>query len=118
MSLKNPEKEALRNKASGLNSPSQDILNDRFFASLSLDMEGKEKSAWQRRNDAAHGNTTKPGDFGELIRDIQLLKNIFHRIVISMTDASNQYIDCYTPKFPIRQLRESVEATDRFFFER
>lgn len=117
MPLKDPEKEVLRKKASGLNSPSQDILNDRFFASLLLDMEGKEKSAWQRRNDAAHGNTTKPGDSCELIRDIQLLKNIFHRIVISMTGASNQYIDCYSPKFPIRQLRESVEATDRFFFE-
>lgn len=117
MPLKDPEKEALRKKASGLNSPPQDILNDRFFASLSLDMGDKEKSAWQRRNDAAHGNTTKPGDSHELIRDIQLLKNIFHRIVISMAEASNQYTDCYSPKFPIRQLRESVEATDRFFFE-
>jgi hypothetical protein len=34
-----------------------------------------------------------------------------------MAEASNQYIDCYSPKFPIRQLRESVDAKDRFFFE-
>ena len=117
MPLKDSEKEALRNKASDLNNPPQDTQNERFFASLSLDMGNKEKKAWQRRNDAAHGNPTKPGDFGELIRDIQLLKNIFHRIVISMAEAGNQYIDCYSPKFPIRQLRESVEASDRFFFE-
>jgi hypothetical protein len=108
---------ALINKASGLNNPSQDTQNERFFASLSLDMGDKEKNAWQRRNNAAHGNTTKPDDSVELIRDIHLLKNIFHRIVISMAEASNQYIDCYSPKFPIRQLRESVDAKDRFFFE-
>ncbi len=111
------EKRELIKKASELNSASLRLQNERFFASLSLDMGDKEKKAWQRRNDAAHGNTTEPGESNELIRDIQLLKNIFHRIVISMTGASNQYIDCYSPKFPVRQLRESVEASDRFFFE-
>lgn len=117
MTLQDAEKCALRKKISSLNSPPRHILNERFFASLSLDMGVKEKSAWQRRNDAAHGNTAKPGDSVELIRDIQLLKNIFHRIVISMAGACSQYIDCYSPKFPIRQLSESVEARDRFFFE-
>lgn len=117
MDIKDPEKETLRKKASGLNDASLRVQNERFFASLSLDMGDKEKNAWQRRNDAAHGNTTKPGDSVELIRDIHLLKNIFHRIVISMAEASNQYIDCYSPKFPIRQLTESVDARDRLFFE-
>ena len=111
------EKEELRKKASNLNAFSQRVQNERFFASLFLDMSDKEKDAWQRRNDAAHGNTNKSGDSCELIRDIHLLKNIFHRVVISMTGASNEYIDCYTPRFPIRQLRESVEALDKFFFE-
>jgi hypothetical protein len=117
MPIKEPEKEALRKKASGLNDPPQHIVNERFFASLTLDLGVKEKSAWQRRNDAAHGKTTKHGDSVELIRDIELLKNIFHRIIISMTGASSQYIDCYSPKLPIRQLRESVGASDRIFFE-
>lgn len=111
------EKEEFKKNISNLNTASQGVQNERFFASLSLDMGDKENNAWQRRNNAAHGNTTKPGDSIELIRDIHLLKNIFHRIVISMTEASNQYIDCYSPKFPIRQLRESVDARDRFFFE-
>ena len=115
MPIEEGEKEVLRNKASGLNDPPQHILNERFFASLSLDMGDKEMRAWQSRNKAAHGSTTKPGDSCELIRDTHLLKNIFHRVIISMTGASDQYIDCYSPKFPIRQLRESVEATDRFF---
>ncbi|MBV5341097.1 MAG: hypothetical protein J0665_16330 [Deltaproteobacteria bacterium] len=111
------EKREFIKKASDLNNASKLVQNERFYASLFLNMGDKEKKAWQRRNDAAHGNTNKPGDTVELMRDIQLLKNIFHRIVISMTGASNQYIDGYSPKFPIRQLRESVEASDRFFFE-
>ncbi len=111
------EKRELIKKASDLNKPSQDILNKRFFASLLLGMGDKEKKAWKRRNDAAHGNTRSPGDSVELIRDIHLLKNIFHRIVISMAEAGNQYIDCYSHKFPIRQLRESVDTPVRFFFE-
>jgi hypothetical protein len=111
------DKEEFKKNISNLNTASQGVQNERFFASLSLDMGDKEKNAWQRRNGAAHGKTTKPGDSVELIRDIHLLKNIFHRIVISMAEASNQYIDCYSPKFPIRLLRESVDARDRFFFE-
>lgn len=113
------EKKELIKKASDLNKASQLLQNQRFFASLPLplDMGEKENGAWKRRNAAAHGGKNMPGDFGELIRDIQLLKNIFHRVVISMTGACTQYIDCYSPKFPIRQLGESVEALDRFFFE-
>jgi hypothetical protein len=117
MILEETEKEELLKKASELNTASLRVQSERFFTSLSLDMGDKEKNAWQRRNDAAHGKMAKRGDSGELMQDIQLLKNIFHRIVIAMTGASNHYIDFYTPKYPIRQLRESVEASDRLFFE-
>lgn len=111
------EKKELIKKTDDLNKVSQRTQNERFFACLSLVMGEKEKNAWQRRNDAAHGKINTSGSSGDLIRDIHLLKNIFHRIVISMTGAGNQYIDCYSPKLPIRQLGESVEASDRFFFE-
>jgi len=107
----------LEKKAQGLNTVSLRVQSERFFASLPLNVGDKENNAWQRRNDAAHGNATKQDGSVELIRDIQLLKNTFHRVVISMTGASSQYIDCYSPKFPIRQLGETVDATDRFFFE-
>lgn len=117
MTLGDTEKKELIKKASGLNTASLSVQSERFFASLPLNMGDKEENAWQRRNDAAHGNATKPGGSIELIRDIQLLKNTFHRIVISMTGASSQYIDCYSPKFPIRQLGETVEAKGRFYFE-
>lgn len=117
MNLKDGEKKELLKKADDLNNASLRVQSERFIASLSLNMGEKEKNSWQRRNDAAHGNAPKADDSIELRRDIQLLKNTFHRIVISMTGASSQYIDCYSPKFPIRQLGETVEAKDRFFFE-
>ncbi len=117
MPLQEEEKKVLENKANDLNKPPQRILNERFFASLSLEMGIKETNAWKRRNDAAHGEMRTKGGFTDLLKDTDLLKNILHRIIISMTNANSQYIDCYTPSYPIRQLRESTEASIRFYFE-
>lgn len=118
MSLQEEEKKILQNKANDLNNPPQRILNERFFASLSLEMSDKEKNAWARRNDAAHGKERIQGDHEALMKDIDLLMNILHRIIISIAGANGQYIDCYTPGYPIRQLRESVDARIRFYFEK
>lgn len=117
MAIDDAEKKLLLDKASELNSPSQRVQSERFFASLSLDMGEREKNAWQRRNNAAHGHMANRGDSIELIRDTHLLQNTFNRVVLSMTGASSQYIDCYSPKFPVRQLKESVEGPDRNYFE-
>ncbi len=81
-------------------------------------MSDKEKKAWARRNDAAHGKERIQGDHEALMKDVKLLINILHRIIISITSASSQYIDCYTPGYPIRQLRESVEARELGFILR
>ncbi len=118
MPLQEEEKKVLQDKAGNLNSPPQRILNERFFASLSLEMGEKEIGAWKRRNDAAHGTMRTKGGFTDLMKDTNLLKNILHRVIISMSNANSQYIDCYTPGYPIRQLRESTEAPVRFYFER
>ena len=118
MSLQEEEKKILQNKASDLNNPPQRILNERFFASLSLEMSDKEKSAWARRNNAAHGKERIPEDHEAIMKDVNLLMNTLHKIIISITDANSQYIDCYTPGYPIRQLRESIAARIRFYFEK
>jgi hypothetical protein len=87
MNLNEDEKDALLKKASTLNNPSQDTLNDRFFACLSLKMCDKEKSAWKRRNDSAHGKIIERDDFLALLNDIEILKSIFNRIIIKMCQA-------------------------------
>lgn len=117
MELNAEEREILQNKASGLNSPPQKILNKRFFAALALGMSEKEIAAWQRRNDSAHGVSTTNGGASDLMRDISLLKNILHRLILSMTSASQFYVDCYSPNFPIRLISESVDGPERWKFE-
>jgi hypothetical protein len=87
MNLNEDEKQALLKKASTLNNPSQDTMNDRFFACLSLEMGDKEKDAWKRRNDSAHGNRIERDDFLPLLNDIEILKSIFNRIIIKMCGA-------------------------------
>jgi hypothetical protein len=111
LQVEEPLKKVLRDKASGLNSAPQKLMNERFFASLALGMGEEEKSAWQRRNDAAHGNTIDADDLGELIRDTKLLKNMFNRIVLSLSGASSHYIDYYSIGFPMRELAEPVSST-------
>ncbi|UJP05357.1 MAG: hypothetical protein LZF61_11095 [Nitrosomonas sp.] len=117
MPIREEDKKVLKNKANDLNNLPQRILNERFFARLSLEMSDKEKKAWARRNEAAHGKERIQGDHEALMKDVNLLMNILHRIIISITDANSQYIDCYTPGYPVRQLRESVEAQIRFYSE-
>lgn len=97
-----------RNKLDNGNSVSLKVKSQRFFDYLNLDMGSAELNAWQRRNDAAHGNELADGDYISLIRDTKLLKLILHRIVLKITGASEEYNDYYTLNFPIRNIRFGV----------
>jgi hypothetical protein len=108
-----PIKFILRNKAADLNSAPRKLANERFFKSLSLEMGEAEQDAWKRRNDAAHGNETDPNSYRQLIRDIKLLKNVLHRIVLTISAASDYYIDYYSLNFPFRKLQEAVPAQEQ-----
>ncbi len=96
------EKKIFEDKISNGNTISLKIRSKRFFEHLGLEMGDIEIAAWQRRNDAAHGNELIDGDYIALIRDTKLLKLILHRIVLKITRASDQYIDYYTVHFPRR----------------
>ena len=47
----------------------------------------EEERAWLRRNDAAHGIEMKYGSQIEMIRDVKLLKLVFHRLIMRITNA-------------------------------
>lgn len=111
-------KQALVNKASGLNDVSQNMLNDRFFSCLSLQLGDDEKRAWRRRNEAAHGTIVEADDYPSLIRENRLLLTIFHRIVLSLSQAHEEYIDYYTNGFPIRKLSEPASGSATRFTAR
>lgn len=104
-----PEDEkTFRAKLDNGNVISLKVRSQRFFEHLSLDMGSAEMNAWQRRNDAAHGNELADGDYISLIRDTKLLKLILHRIVLKITGASDEYNDYYTINFPIRNIKSGV----------
>lgn len=105
MEISESEKRILENKISNLNSLPQKMINDNFYEWLSLKMSEREKSAWQSRNDAAHGNDNK----GNSSYDNELLQNILHRIILKITGASNVYIDYASENTPTRILYESAE---------
>jgi hypothetical protein len=43
-----------------------------------------------------------------IIRETKLLKLIFHRILLKITNGSDTYRDYYSLKFPIRKLEDPV----------
>ncbi|EKG37166.1 hypothetical protein Pav013_3552 [Pseudomonas syringae pv. avellanae str. ISPaVe013] len=102
------DKKTFEEKINSGNVVSLKVRSHRFFEHLGLDMGSAEVAAWQRRNDAAHGNELEDGDYISLIRDTKLLKLILHRIVLTITGASEEYIDYYSLYFPIRALNCGV----------
>ena len=65
--------------------------------------------AWRRRNDAAHGIAMETGEELEVIRDIKLLKVMFHRMVLRIINGAD-YRDYATQGFPIRKLADPVPS--------
>ncbi len=101
-------KKVLENKVGNLNELPQNVAAKRLLKTLQIELGEQEKTAWERRDDAAHGNEIKEADYIRLIRDIKLLKIRFHRMLLCMTNSSDSYYDYYTPGFPTRNLRAPV----------
>ena len=102
------QKDALRRNIGGLNRVHQRDMMDAILRDLGIQLGVDEAAAWQRRNDAAHGVAMKAGEELEIIRDIKLLKVMFHRMLLRMIGGADTYFDYATPGFPVRKLAEPV----------
>lgn len=107
--LEGVEREVIENKLSSFNQTPQSVLTERFLDSLGISLSNAEKAAWQQRNDAAHGNEVEEGNQIKLIRELKILKVIFHRVFLSVIGGSSHYIDYYSIGFPNKLLTESCE---------
>ncbi|RBW66888.1 hypothetical protein DS893_02460 [Vibrionales bacterium C3R12] len=109
-SLELPEKdlEILTNKINNLNQTPQSLLTDRFFEKLGIFMSPLEIAAWRERNNAAHGKSVN-GQYVTQIRNINILKCLFHRMLLIVTNGTDLYYDYYSYNFPIRFLTDSIE---------
>ena len=103
-SLPAEAKEALKGKLATLNKTDQRPRLKAVMAALGLRLGRDEDDAWRRRNKAAHGEPTRDGEELATIRDTKLLKGLFHRMLLRMTGAADQYIDYASPHFNYRPL--------------
>lgn len=92
------------------NAASQAVKSKRFYECLGLALGELEMSAWQRRNDAAHGNEIPHSKKEEFTRSTYILKTMLNRIILTLTEGSDRYIDYYNLDHPDRALSDPVEA--------
>ncbi|HXQ47862.1 MAG TPA: hypothetical protein VN806_14680, partial [Caulobacteraceae bacterium] len=71
-----------------------------------LQLGADEDAAWRRRNDAAHGTPIPEGEALAAIRDMKLLRGLFHRMLLRITGAADSYIDYASVTHPYRPLEQ------------
>lgn len=99
-------KAIMRNKLNELNTMPESLKTECLLKLLQLELGDREKRAWTRRNVAAHGSETE--EDVDLIRDIKILRLRFHRMLLSITKASDLYYDYFSLGHPIRKLTEPI----------
>ncbi len=100
-------KTILKNKLNQLNTMPESLKVERLMKFLQLELGEREKKAWTRRNVAAHGSEAE--EDVDLIRDIKILRLRFHRMLLSITKASDFYYDYFSLGRPIRKLAEPIQ---------
>jgi hypothetical protein len=77
---------------------------------LKIEIGADEDAAWKQRDLAAHGVPTPEGNELAAIRDMKLLMVLFHRLLLSITGAADEYIDYLSPGLPRRRLKDPVPS--------
>jgi len=104
--LQDETRDTLRNKIRNLNSRSQHSTGKDLVDELGLVFSKREKEAHDARHASAHGKDSEVDI--EWIRDLKLLRIRFHRILLAMTGANDEYYDYYTLGNPIGRVKEPV----------
>ena len=100
-------KAALKNKLPTFNGIDQRQRLKDIMAVLNLELGEDEDAAWRRRNKAAHGTPISQGQEVAAIRDMKLLRGLFQRLLLRITNAADKYIDYASPDHEYRPLRQA-----------
>lgn len=98
--------EMFKSKVRNLNSRSQQSTSKDLMDELGLVLSSREKQAHNARHESAHGKDDEVDV--EWIRDLKLLRVLFHRILLAITQANDEYYDYFTLGNPIRKVKEPV----------
>lgn len=100
-------KAALKVKLATFNTVDQRLRLKAVMTAIGLQLGDDEDAAWRRRNKAAHGTPVPEGEELAAIRDMKLLKGLFGRLLLRITNAADQYIDYTSPNFEYRNLADA-----------
>ncbi len=100
-------KEALVQKLANFNQVDQRPLLKAVLGTLCLQLSENEDAAWRRRNKAAHGMPIPEGEELAAIRDMKLLRGLFQRMLLRITNAADEYIDYASANHPYRRLEDA-----------
>jgi hypothetical protein len=106
LGLPDETRETFKNKIRNLNSRSQHSTSKDLVDELGLTLSKRERQAHDTRHASAHGKDDEIDV--EWIRDLKLLRVRFHRILLAMTNGSDEYYDYFTLGNPFRRVQEPV----------
>jgi hypothetical protein len=102
----------LENKLENLNQRPSTQLTGELLSLLGLTTGAQEASALQERNRPAHGGEYRGDDFPRLIRQVNALHTLFHRILLKILECATSYIDYSSLGYPVRSVDEPVGGLD------
>lgn len=106
-------KAAMKVKLATFNTVDQRLRLKAVMGATGLQLGDDEDAAWRRRNKAAHGTPVPEGEELAAIRDMKLLKGLFARLLLRITNAADQYIDYTSPHFDYRSLANAPPNTPK-----
>jgi len=99
---------ALKANLNGINKLPQRAILKEVLRTIGITLGEDEYNAWNRRNDAAHGKPVPEGDELAAIRDMKLLRRLFNRMLLRISNAADYYIDYVSLNHPHRHLQDPV----------
>ena len=86
-------KRALSDNLRNVNQVPQRAALKAVLRAIGIKLGADEDDAWKRRNSGAHGLPIPEGDELGAIRDMKLLRGLFHRMLLRISNASDFYVD-------------------------
>ena len=87
-------KELLKNKINNINILPQQKQLEKLCDLLSIELTELESKTWKQRNIPAHGKKIENNI--DYIRGVKILKTLFNRLILRISNASEYYFDYYS----------------------
>ena len=105
------EKELLKNKINNINILPQQKLLEKLFNLLEIELTELESKTWKQRNIPAHGKRIENNI--EYIRGVKILRTLFNRLILKISNASEYYFDYYSlgseESYRLRLLKDGIK---------